>query len=487
MRSKNIIILFLGLIITVLFTQFFIVGIRLEKLYPFHQDDYIFYNGANLFANKLSLEANAFIDGKVSKIGSFNWYGPCYNLLFGLIIRFLNFDPVTVLFCFHSILYFLVSFYLIKKFDFGLLYSLLLVISGILSYMFVFGPVFVNFIIAIILSLSLKDLVNAEIVNVQRNLLKYTVFVVIASLFRITFVFWLFGIFVKKELRISSFILAFGFGSILVGFYAYFFNAPPYISTPKIIFEYLWRGELIELVKYVLYSTLKNLRRIYETFNIYHLGYLLMTVLLVKELLFNKSKLVISWFLINGISLLFFLLLYNCKMFYLEKQLASFMPLGLLIISQIKYRMIYIKIPLIIFFSSLNIYRSSGVINDYYTSKSEIEKYNKMGNEINQIFLTQNVNLSSKVVVSYSLDEISQHLNSRTLDNELFAGILPLWNDKQIYYYNALTKPLVKKSQLKCVKFAKRYFYLTTCNSLRTDSNIMLLGKSENFWLFEIN
>jgi len=196
-------------------------------------DECTYYNSARLFNETGSMIAPVAVNEEVSPIGQYNWYGPMYALLYGLIAKVFGFHIYDFLVL--NILCILATILIIYRTGFELETKLLISTAFLSCYVFVvyifqLYPEPLHLYFDTILILRLKKIYDKDLEEkpYQKDIWLYVLLVIFFSLFRVTTVLWITGLFAfaasKKDLVKTGGICM---GSLfIVIVYMHYFNAP---------------------------------------------------------------------------------------------------------------------------------------------------------------------------------------------------------------------------------------------------------------------
>lgn len=316
----------------------------------FDQDETPYYTGAHVFAETNSLKARIIIAENVSAVFEADWYGIFYPIFYGGIMKIIGtFSKSFILINF--LLYFFIIIIIIKnklleQDERWALLAITLSSPLLLTFSFYFMPMVLNTFFAIILIVYLLKINNAFIANnktkLNENLVKYIILVILFSLFRVTFVFWIIGIIpFSKNRRQTIQLYSVCFISIIyILIYMKFFNAPAYATNIGVI-HYLFQLDFYHFFKGIAASVLINILDGPLTFGsvqkVFILPYyftLISPFYFVYRYYFKeKNKLLLSIAIIcllsNLVSIFFYYL--NCR-FYMRLSMPLFSALCFILI-----------------------------------------------------------------------------------------------------------------------------------------------------------
>jgi hypothetical protein len=267
-KSNNI---FNGLAIGVALVLLFILLLRflsIPHFLAFNEDETIYYSGAKVFAEVNSVKARAMIAENVSTFFEADWYGIFYPIFFGGIMKITG-TSYKAFIAINILLYLLIAFIILKnkQLDKNERLSLLAITIAspvLLKYTFYFMPMVLNVFFALVLIFYLLK-INTASERMNRSelnaaIFKYVLLVLLFSLFRVTFVFWVIGIIPFSTSRKNGIYLTSVcfIGLLLIVMYMKFFNAPAYAPNVAII-SYLFQHDFYLFFKSVIHSIASNI------------------------------------------------------------------------------------------------------------------------------------------------------------------------------------------------------------------------------------
>ena len=295
-------------------------------------DECTYYNSARLFNETGSAIAPVAVNEEVSPIGQYNWYGPMYPILYGLIAKIAGFHIYNFLLL--NILCILGAILIIYRADFDLNTKLLISTAFLSCYVFVvyifqIYPEPLHLFFDTILVLRLKRIYDKDQTgkSYSKDIGVYILLVLFFSLFRVTTVLWIAGLLAystsKKNLIIISGICLGAFLVILA--YMHYFNAPfeagiiPYMVHSGLSFHNIAITIKSSFVNIYSFATQSN--------SFYDLIYVLLMVIAAFNYAVTRNKLILSACIISALSLFALLVFYVPLSSFLNKQTAYFYPL----------------------------------------------------------------------------------------------------------------------------------------------------------------
>jgi hypothetical protein len=263
--------IFNGLAIGVSLVLLFILLLRfisIPHFSAFHEDETIYYSGAKVFAEANSVKARGVISENVSTFFEADWYGIFYPIFFGGIMKITG-TSYKAFITINILLYLLIAVIILKskQLDRNERLSLLAITVAspvLLKYAFYFMPMVLNVLFALVLIFYLLK-VNAASATMNRKdlnaaIFKYVLLVLLFSLFRVTYVFWVIGIVpfsTSRKNGISLTVVCF-VTVLLIVLYMKFFNAPAYAPNVAVI-SYLFQHDFYLFFKSVIHSIISNI------------------------------------------------------------------------------------------------------------------------------------------------------------------------------------------------------------------------------------
>jgi len=325
--------------------------------YPFYFDEAIYLTGGKLFSETLSLKAVLAFNEERSFIGGYGWYGPMYNLLYGLLPLVFSWTPTLNLWV-HLLLYSTILFILFDKQFVTAINKKVFLLAIASSYVFVpflfsYFPELLHVLFGILLFKAFLQ------VHISRNnFYRFIGMVLLFSVFRITYVFALFALVPLVISNVSILrkylILSIGFGLGLL-FYKLFHAKPTVVGIgDAFVFE---TNELLILIKTVKTNLHSNLLLFLTYFSKWNKGFesllsiLGLCILVFISVVFTRGlqrRQLIGVLLISFSLGAVLLTLYSIKPFFIEKQLSWLYVFMLLIVV---YQQRFNKI--VVFFSIL--------------------------------------------------------------------------------------------------------------------------------------
>jgi hypothetical protein len=306
-----------------------------------HDDEFNYIGSAKLFSETGSVRAPLCMLEEVSKIFGANWYGFSYNIFYGTL--YYVFGEHAVIFILTNIVFLFLCALLIFKVHIDSYNKLFALITLLLSYpvmvySFMFFPEMLHIFLALVQFIFL--FIIFQIYNSGGNYKKYLVlFVVLAiafSLFRVTSVFWIAGIFpfCKNKKQFFLFVAAFIFSVALVMAYMHYFIAPAFVypmGSIESLKQFRFNDFFSMWSKYASYNSTNLLTSTIKEPQVFIL--MLLFAYSVFKSFFKNGKLFLSAVLISLCYFAALISFYNVNPFYFTKQTAVLFPLFICIIA----------------------------------------------------------------------------------------------------------------------------------------------------------
>lgn len=297
-----------------------------------HEDEAINYCSAKVFSETGSVRAEGCIAEEVSRIGQMNWYGPGYAVFYGSLLSIFG-DIPTLFIKLHAasaLLSLMLIFALPISGEQKLLMATITTFTQTFTaYIFTYFPESFHFLVAIVLIFFLLKVHQETEKRRQRPWeICFVLLVLVAILFRVTYVFWLAALILVSESRSKAWKRAVLFLAVLAVtlLYMKLFTAPPYAGEMQKI-DQLYEFNLWQF----LWKTIKALLR--NTFFLVTSGasgvYFLIGLLITSAFCWWKTR---DRFLLasTGVSLVLLAALmayYSPGPWYFLKQSAILVPL----------------------------------------------------------------------------------------------------------------------------------------------------------------
>ncbi|HWY98571.1 MAG TPA: hypothetical protein VNY36_05745, partial [Bacteroidia bacterium] len=298
--------------------------------YIAEEDEEIYYNSARIFHETGSVRASECTEENISKIWGCNWYGPTYNVFYGLIAKVFGFHAYNFLII--NIICLLLIALLIYRAEFNnetkmLIACMFLSLYAFAAYTFTFYPETIQLLFATILTLLLKNIYDKKEKGEQttRLVAGFILLLLFFSLFRLTFSFWAFGLLAFTNTT-KSFIKTFLIGVACFLFaYLYFqyFNAATPTKSLHMASEGLGLSKLVLLAK----GFFKNIFNFFTKNPFYELLNTLIFAMALYMLYLNKNRLLLAACIISFVYFAILLTLYTPFYFFFDKQTACLAPL----------------------------------------------------------------------------------------------------------------------------------------------------------------
>ncbi|MBU1720941.1 MAG: hypothetical protein KKA07_17885, partial [Bacteroidetes bacterium] len=300
----------------------------------FHDDEFNYYAAAKVFYETGSVKAPLCFMEDVAPVTGTSWYGPLYHILYGSLMRITGFhEHYFIIFnmVFLLLLGLLIAKFRIRKSDRITILALLAFSYPLLVYPLMFFPEIWILLMSAGLIWLLIRISNEDNQKIRiRLLIFYSVLAVVFVLFRITGVFWLFGLFPFAKTRKEKLVI----GSILAGglvftmLYMKYFTAPAFVMNMSVI-GYLaemdgpmaWIAlteNISENLSTLFFITLKDPAAIMLLF---------LFAFAVIRAAFSRNKLLIAALLISALYFSAIICIYVAYPFHFIKQTAVLLPL----------------------------------------------------------------------------------------------------------------------------------------------------------------
>lgn len=377
--GKNVLEL---LLITLLLLPILLViyFVATGNYYPFYADEAIYLTSGKLFYETGSLKAVLAFYEMRSKVGDFGWYGPMYNMLYGLLPKLFGWSAVSNLWV-HLFLYGIVIYII------GFSKLLPPINKKVLLLCFLGSYTFIPFLFSYfpeLLHVLFGLLVYVYYMRAHENPRSFWFFILLVMLFTLFRVTYIFSLLALLPISITGLSQLKKIGVVAVGFmlgllYFAFFHAKPSVVGLGDVFtlDMQYAETVFKTVKTNLHSNLllffgffKSWTKGFESFiAIIILGLLLLHSIVINKGLVQKQLIGI---LLSAMALVFVLLaMYSAKIFFMEKQLTwLYTVLLLAMIQEKRYNKVLVGVYLV-FFLPLMVYRS------YDTTEKRSYSYHK--------------------------------------------------------------------------------------------------------------
>lgn len=491
MKLKKLFILlyvYIGLI-TCIVTCLFIYSINDSEFFPINEDESIYYNSARLFYETNSTKAVICISENRSAIGQYNWYGPAYQLIYGLIAKIFGFTK-TYFITFHYLL-FIASIFLLwllplNKIKRLFFISIYLSTYASFSFIFTYFPEMLNMVITIIL------LVIFSRINLKTNKLIYAFIplILLFSIIRITNVFWIFSIIVfadtiKRKIQFSaiSFLVFF-----IVFLYMKLFTAPSYVLGLNSIHngEFMVSNVFLT-IKILLLNAIHNSIALFSNANSSVILILLLMVTITYSIFNSTNKHIWVRHKIHVLGILTVivttmiveLLLYYTQALTIEKQIAFFIPLLIFIIILLgkNYKLIFFFCCFI--FLPISILKSKNYVDAHkefshlINSKKEyINNLSEFSNpihadkkEINILWLYSEYEIPNNMTLTVLPVSLNRKplLYTTNICNENANDSVKFKMYHKIDIDYILSKDSISLKNIDLVQYNPKYYYLYKC------------------------
>lgn len=392
-------------------------------------DEGIFYNGARLFAATGKAIANHCVAEDVSLIGGYNWYGPFWNVFYGIGYKLFNSAVgmlILNLICSLATLFVIVRY--IPKHGY-LLGTLLICTYPFLHHQFSLYPEAPMLLMA---SINLVILVRIVEYDQKKLIPLFFLLILLEIPMRITSVFWLFGLLPStngknKFSRIASIL----FGFILAFAYSKYFCAPPYAKGFRNLFDSM-HNNIFESIYKFIWNFGSNILTIFREhdFNVLVITFSSLFIGLISIAKKNRNLSAYSFILIGSIAIILFFYT-TISVFYIKQTAFLWLIVLFITIKLIKIN----RFKLVTFFIIVlpfQIYASVTNILAHNTSP----KSNSDKGLINSLQKISNLNSKNDIItVLYHVPDMKRLKN--------FHAFLPMvnMNGKPIRYSTNICYP----------------------------------------------
>jgi hypothetical protein len=334
-KKRNFILLLVFVPLLVIHFTWIVKAAGDGKFFLFQEDEVIYYCSGKLFSATNSVRAEGCIEENVSAVGQMNWYGPGYNVVYGTLFKITGIQPAAVPW-FHFLLamgILIVVFFLPIEWEFRLVLVIcLFATQQFCVYIYTFFPETLILFMATVLSFLFCKIDRTD--NERRRRIYVFTFVICVLLFtlcRITFIFWLAGLIAFANSRKSMIITT---GCFLAGVlaslvYMKLFTAPPYAGEMRKI-DLMYAGQYGEFIKQSWSAFEDNIEGVFleraSVIDIF-LGLLFVSVI---GYFITRSRIILAALLISGCLFFVMFAYYTVNLFYFIKQTAMLIPLLLI-------------------------------------------------------------------------------------------------------------------------------------------------------------
>lgn len=457
------------------------------KYFVAEEDETIYYNCARLFSETGSVRATECNTENVAKVWQCNWYGPMYYLFYGGIAKIAGIHNYNFLLT--NIACLVLILLLILKADFSTEIKLLIICSfltlySMIGYVFTFYPETLEILFAVILTLKLKKI--AIDTGSTRKIALYILLVMFFALFRVSTVFWVFGLLAFSQSR-KDFFKKLGLSLacfLLIYLYLSYFNAPVFTGgLAHIMNDKPGLAVLVYLVRKIAWNAFVFFSR--NPF--YDLLQIPVILVAVYSWFISKNRFMLAACIISIIYYIVLLTLYVPYSFFLNKQSACLYPLLLVAFfytdtSKLKY----LTLGLLLIFSPISYLKAAGLIRAKKQAAIENEKAAPLISQIDQIRSKIEGGKPRTILTLYR--EFENDLPYSVLSCNLPAST----TDKQpiLYTYNFpidRQEGSVFKNELNFQTHGKLYVdYILSKHALSIDSTTMVYS-CNLFYLYKNN
>lgn len=294
------------------------------------EDETIYYNTTRSFAQTGSVRAVDCNTEDVSKIGQANWYGPMYSIFYGGIAKIIGLHTYNFLFinllCFAGILLLVWRSVSDKEARYMLLASIL-ALYPFISYLFTYFPETLELLFAVILSFKLHKIFTEDASG--KRIIQFVLLVMFFALFRITSIFWVFGL-LALSTSFKSFAKYTGVGVLcflLINIYAHYFIAPAYGNS----MAYLSTHSInLSSLLYFIKRATTNIYVFFTRNPFYDLLQVLVLFIAAYSWFVSKSRFMLATLIIAFTYYTILMVLYTPYSYFFNKQVACLYPLLLI-------------------------------------------------------------------------------------------------------------------------------------------------------------
>jgi hypothetical protein len=479
-------------IVAVIFlvTYLFIYSIHDGQYFPIQEDEATYYNSARLFYETNSVKAVLCISENRSPVCECNWYGPFYHIIYGSIAKIIGFNKTYFIF-FHYLLFMisLILFWFLPLNKIKRLIFISIYISTYIAFAFIFSYFPEN--LCLVLSVILLLIFVRIQIKFNNLIYLFILLILLFSLIRITNVFWIFSIvvFAKtfKEKIILSLVSILVF--ILVFVFMIFFTAPSHVLGLSVIHNGEFTSpNILNAVIILLNNFIHNSMILFFKANSSVFLILILLIISFESIIYNlykpiwilKKKIILGLLIVIFSTMFAEILLYTCEPFYLEKQIAFFVPLLIYIIILLKRNYKLVLLLSIFIYFPVSILKSKSLITEHkdfnYIIKDKKDYIKNLSEFSNYIHNNKN---EINILWSYADFEIPNHMT---------CAVLPVSiNNKPILY----TTNLCSSSSNDTIKF-KRYYkfnidYILSKDSISLENVDLVKYKSGIYYLYKFH
>jgi hypothetical protein len=397
----------------------FFVVVLAGNYYPFYFDEAIYLTGGKLFYETTSVKSVFIFEEARSLIGGFGWYGPMYNMLYGLLPKIFGWSSVSNLWI-HLILYGTIIYILgfsdwLKLLDKKVLLLGFLCSYAVVPFLFSYFPELLHVLFGIVLFVFLMRAHQS-----RQSFMMFVLLVCLFTLFRVTFIFALWALVPLKITQVSSLkkyavlVMVFLLGML----YYKYFHAKPSIAGLGDIFSFESHDTtaIIKTVKTNLHS---NVLLFFGFFKSWPKGMdsivaCLFLGILVLFMAFNSNGIqkaqIVGVLLLSIMLVLVWLAFYSVKPFFLEKQFTWLFTLLLLVVVQEKkYHRLLVWVW-VVFFLPFTVYRVYDTIEKRTYSSNLTTNQKKLLPNVDEALARLPIEKETNILFAFNDYPVLSHL-----------------------------------------------------------------------------
>lgn len=484
-------LLVLALKIYIILIICFVVGvffyIMVEgEYFPTYEDEIYLVTSTQQYFETNSTKATFTINESLSVIGEYNYYGPGYNIIYGVLAKIFGYNLLFFI-VFHFIS-FLITIFLLWQLPFNKIKSLFLIciyISTYVAFTFIFTyyPETLNLLLSIILLMVFLKIKK----NSNKNLVLFIILIFIFSLIRITHVFWIISILVfanNKNKKIWYFIICLGMFFLII-LYMRLFTAPAWVDGLNYLYlENTSFLQLKHLIKRILIKGYLNTLNFYTKLGLSSVLILTFFAISIYDIMFNKKltnwikkkEYVLGLFMVMLTTIIAIFFFYTTNLFFLEKQIAFFIPVLIVIIIILKknfklllFISFFVFLPCTIIKTINNVSSHKEYYKIVYKKKQYIDNLSDFKNFIKPL------KNKKKISILWAYNEFD-------IPNNLTGLIMPLSINKTPILYTTNVCEIDAPDRIKFKTYNKIHIdYILSKDSVSI-SNIVLVSKKHNYY-----
>jgi hypothetical protein len=462
-----------------------------SDIYPFCQDDTIYFNAARQFSDNQTMYGSTIINFEYSKIGEFNWYGPGYHLMYGIPSIIFGFNDGKTSLLLHVFLWTIIIALLMHKFPkHRLTLCILMIASPFYYYHFNFYPVIVNTFFTTISFLIMVKITEDKEKNKLSLILSFIFSILFGAFLRITHVFS-FALLYCRAITKRKFLLLSVCFILLIGLtwlYQTYFCAPMFFSADETI-------KLLTDRNFLSFGIIFIQNFIHHSYDYFKMNeihdiqlWLTLTISIIAPLFLSKKKfenirpIYLGLLIMNLAYIIVLLALYTGRPVYLNKQLIILLPANFIfnivyIIQTKLHKNIFLFINLLFFpFTLAKINYTIASAQQYQYAKNEVDIIKSVDN-----LVYQNIKEDNNKVVNILIDQHS-FLSLKEIQYSAFFCELPFVSN----YGNNLKYIFIIHPHEE-FSIDERGDYLLSLTNMPTSNKLSLVSKSPGLFLYKIN